>query len=158
MKKKKKKYCARERTMAGVSKGMTLLPYILSPDCRKHTDWLTAAFDAHVGKDISLSEDGARVLHCTVNIGGNDLYMSDRCGPSSRDIENEKVFGFMCHFNMTNEEDAKVVWKKALDSGAKVAVDLKLQYWGGLHGVVVDPFGYSWSIHVFPGNGNTAEP
>ena len=146
--------------MAGDAKVkcMTLVPYILSPDCKKHTGWLTAVFDAQVGKDMSLSEDGTNVMHCVVNIAGNKMYMSDRCVPTNRGTGNEKPFGFMCHFNMTNDDDARAVWKNALDNGAKVVQDLKLQFWGAMCGVFVDPFGYSWGIHVCPRNRTKAEP
>ena len=144
--------------MAGASKGMTLVPYIISSDCKKHTSWLTAAFDAEVGKDMSLSEDGSNVLHCVVNIAGNEIYMSDRCVPAYSGAGNEKPFGFICHFNMTNEDEARAVWKKALDNGAKVAEDLKLQFWGAVYGVLVDPLGYSWGIHVSPANVTKTEP
>ena len=131
---------------------MTFVPYILSSDCKNHLSWLTSVFDAQVGKDMVLSEDSKKVMHCVVDIGGNELYISDRYKPSYEGAENEKPFGFICHFNMTREEDAKAVWKKALDNGAKVAEDLQLQTWGAVYGILIDPFGYRWGIHVCVGN------
>eukprot|EP00731_Ephydatia_muelleri_P020444 Em0013g171a len=141
-----------DKSMSERLRSMTFVPYILSSDCKNHLSWLTSVFDAQVGKDMVLSEDSKKVMHCVVDIGGNELYISDRYKPSYEGAENEKPFGFICHFNMTREEDAKAVWKKALDNGAKVAEDLQLQNWGAVYGILIDPFGYSWGIHVCVGN------
>ena len=134
--------------MTATAKSMTFVPYILSSDCKTHLSWLTAVFDAQVGKEMVLCEDSEKVMHCVVDIGGNEFYMADR----KPGAENEKPFGFILHFNMTSEEDAKAVWKKALDNGAKIAEDLQLQTWNAVYGILIDPFGYSWGFHVCVGN------
>ena len=48
-----------------------------------------------------------------------------------------------CHLDM---EDPFVLWKKALENGSKVKIELKEQFWGGVYGSLVDTMGFEWSF------------
>jgi PhnB protein len=43
-------------------------------------------------------------------------------------------------------EDVDAVWKKAIDAGAEVTMELQDMFWGDRFGSVTDPFGHKWSM------------
>ena len=49
----------------------------------------------------------------------------------------------MCHLNV---EDPADIWKRAVEGGAKVVVELEKQFWGDLYGSFLDPYGYEWGV------------
>ncbi len=49
----------------------------------------------------------------------------------------------ICHLKM---DDPYPLWKKALENGSKVKVELKRQFWGGVYGSLVDKMGAEWSF------------
>jgi PhnB protein len=42
--------------------------------------------------------------------------------------------------------DVDAAWRRALEAGAKVEMELADQFWGARYGVLSDPFGYRWSL------------
>jgi PhnB protein len=43
-------------------------------------------------------------------------------------------------------DDADAWWRRALEAGATVAMEIGDQFWGDRYGQLKDPFGHSWSI------------
>jgi PhnB protein len=44
--------------------------------------------------------------------------------------------------------DCDAVFKKAVDSGAKIDRPMQDQFYGDRGGTLIDPFGHKWSIHT----------
>jgi uncharacterized glyoxalase superfamily protein PhnB len=42
--------------------------------------------------------------------------------------------------------DADAMFKQAIDAGATVRMPIADQFWGDRYGVLIDPFGHSWSV------------
>jgi PhnB protein len=42
--------------------------------------------------------------------------------------------------------DARALWARSLAAGATVRHELAEQFWGELHGQIVDPFGHRWNV------------
>ena len=42
--------------------------------------------------------------------------------------------------------DADAAWKRAVDAGCKVLMELEDAFWGDRYGKLRDPFGHEWSI------------
>ncbi|GMH38126.1 hypothetical protein BSKO_06010 [Bryopsis sp. KO-2023] len=148
-----------------------VVPYITSPKALDHIEWMKKVLGAEVqslmwadaeGKPVegdhgvdTAPKKGWKVMHAGLTVNGGCLYISDEIlaakeSQALRDqVEKEACRGFMCHLEL---EDVDGVWKKALDSKAKVKMELELQFWGARYGIFVDPFGYEWSVakHVDP--------
>ena len=60
----------------------------------------------------------------------------------------KKCAGAMFELDLTSMKVADDVWKKILDNGGKVAMELKVQSWGGYYGTAMDPFGYEWALYA----------
>ena len=58
-------------------------------------------------------------------------------------VAGSEARGFVCHMNT---KDPHPVWKRAMENGATVVVELKKQFWGDTYGSFRDPFGYEWSV------------
>lgn len=52
----------------------------------------------------------------------------------------------MLHFECSTVDEANAAFKKAVDAGAKVELDIADTFWGMRYGIVRDPFGQRWSI------------
>lgn len=55
-----------------------VIPYILSPDAKKHMEWLKTVFDARE-KSMYCPCDGStkKVLHASLDMNGGTVYFSD---------------------------------------------------------------------------------
>ena len=125
------------------------IPYLLSPDCQKHVEWLKKVYDVEQ-KDIYFTDDSkTTVMHCCVAINEGTIYLADyNCMPEQKKEEpaQKKCIGAMFQLEFNNQTAADEVWKKILDNGGKVTMELKAQFWGGYYGTAMDPFGYEWAI------------
>jgi PhnB protein len=63
-----------------------------------------------------------------------------------RDIRGPQSFGGSPVSLMVYVEDVDSVFKKALDSGAKVKKAVADQFYGDRSGTLTDPFGHQWTI------------
>jgi PhnB protein len=88
------------------------------------------------------SEDG-RLMHAHLKVNGASLMMHDDfpehggAGPASEPA------GVMLHLQV---DDADAWWRRAVDAGAEVTMELADQFWGDRYGQIRDPFGHRWSI------------
>lgn len=48
--------------------------------------------------------------------------------------------------NLLYVEDVDSFVARALEAGAKITMPLEETFWGDRYGVLVDPFGHSWSV------------
>ena len=128
-----------------------VIPYIMSPDCQKHVEWLKKVFNAEQ-KEIGhfTKESKTTVMHCNLKINEGTLYLCDYtgiCMPEKKEGPPQREYnGAMFQLEFANQKAADEVWKKLLDNGAKVTMELKAQFWGGYYGTAKDSFGYEWGI------------
>lgn len=141
-----------------------VLPYINSPDCKKHVAWIENVLGGEV-KEMRHAESG-EVMHCRMTVNGGTLMLSDRLDVSQSDTPiplptnstveksgdddnaskpekscDEK--GVTLHLNIS---DPDKTWKKAMENGGTEVIPLKKQFWGDYYGQFQDPFGYCWSL------------
>jgi PhnB protein len=45
-------------------------------------------------------------------------------------------------------KNADELWKRAVEAGAKVDMQLDDMFWGERYGQITDPFGHSWSLSM----------
>lgn len=105
-------------------------------------DFYSRAFGAV--ETLRMPDPAGGVAHAEFDIGNSHLYISD---------ESEEWFarampgGQMasCLFSIT-VEDCDLAHQKAIDAGASSLKPPQDQFWGMRTCVVLDPFGYRWSL------------
>ncbi len=125
--------------------GKGVIPYLCSPDCEKHIDWIKNVMGGEV-KEIYRTPDGSKIMHCAVAVNGGFVYLADRtCTPDAKANSDYtgNPQGFLSHLEVA---DPNVIWKKAMGNGATEVITLEIQPWGGMFGTFKDPFGFHWGI------------
>ena len=119
-----------------------VIPYLFSPSCEKHVDWIKNIFGGEVG-DMYRTDD-KKIMHCSVKVNNGFLYMCDssctqelKCPPAG------EPGGYLCHMNVADPDE---IWKKAMASGATQIAELKTQFWGDYYGSFKDPYGFEWAV------------
>eukprot|EP01090_Pellita_catalonica_P001002 TRINITY_DN1072_c0_g1_i1.p1 TRINITY_DN1072_c0_g1~~TRINITY_DN1072_c0_g1_i1.p1 ORF type:complete len:175 (+),score=41.52 TRINITY_DN1072_c0_g1_i1:52-576(+) len=123
---------------------------IISKDATKHIDWLVKVFDAKVTMKFPYKEDPAKIIHAALDFNGGELYIGDNILAKGAVVEppsNPSGYALF-HLNVDNSD---AVWKKALDAGATVHLEISDTFWGAHYGVFKDPFGCFWAVsHQLP--------
>jgi PhnB protein len=124
----------------GPSSGITPHLSIGGRRAAEAIDFYKAAFGAE--ELMRHPSDDGRILHCHLNINGGSVMLNDDF-PEHHGREAGPPEGVTLHLQVP---DADAAWKRAVDAGAKVTMELADQFWGDRYGQVQDPFGHRWSI------------
>jgi PhnB protein len=93
------------------------------------------------------ADDGKRLMHAELQIGGSKLYLCDDfpeyCGGKSRTPETLGGSPVTLH-QAVRDCDAAI--KRAADAGATITMPAEDMFWGDRYGQVKDPFGHTWSF------------
>jgi PhnB protein len=111
----------------------TVMPYLMLKDAAQFIDFAKQVFNAEITHH-SL-RDEKLLGHCEMQIGGSTIMFSD----SNKDWEAQTANLFIY------VKDADETFKKAIDNGATVIMELADQDYGRSGGVT-DPFGNIWWI------------
>lgn len=144
LKKVVKKTAAKKKKVAAIPKGYnTITPYlIISGQAAKAIDFYKKAFGAK--EKMRFEQPNHQVMHAELKIGDSIVMLADEChekgmqGPSA------------CHGSpvslliYTKKVDEFV--KTALKHGAELTRPVEDMFYGDRVGVVLDPFGYQWTI------------
>lgn len=125
-----------------------VIPYLLSPDCKKHLQWIESALAGKTRQVMYKDASEAKVLHCSAGVNGGVIYLAD-----GEKEEVEDVQDLVLHLCVSDPQDT---WKRVHAHGATTQMDLKLQSWGSLYGQFRDPFGFTWSVSEGSADGVTA--
>lgn len=125
-----------------------VIPYLLSPDCKKHLEWIENALGGKRRKLIYKDKSETKVMHSSACVNEGLLYLADGEKEDVVDVQN-----LVLHLDV---EDPQGTWKRAHTHGATTQMDLKVQSWGSLYGQFRDPFGFVWSLCKGAANGVTA--
>ena len=121
-----------------------LTPHLSIRDGRaaEAIDFYKAAFGAEEVMRVP-ADDGKRLMHAHLRINGASLMLADDFPEYHGGQAGGAPQGVLLHLQVT---DADAAWKRAVDAGAKVTMELGDQFWGDRYGQVEDPFGHRWSI------------
>ncbi len=100
------------------------------------------AFGASEAQPPHLAEDGERIMHAHLRINGGSLMLNDDF-PEYTGHETAPPAATTLHLQV---DDADGWWKRAVDAGGIVRMELADQFWGDRYGRLDDPFGFTWSI------------
>ena len=120
----------------------SLTPHLTVKGAKQAIEYYQKAFGAVV-KGVSEDPTGL-VLHSQLMIGDSLLFLNDEFpamgakGPLTLGGTPVTIHLFV--------PDADKTFNQAISLGGKVAMPIADQFWGDRYGIVVDPFGHSWSI------------
>ncbi len=121
-----------------------VVPYLTVRGASEASEWYQRAFAAEE-MHRHPHEDGKRLIHCHLRINGADVMMSDEFpeyGEGGASL-GDGPRGVTLHLAV---DDADAWWKRAVDAGATVKMELADQFWGDRYGQLRDPYGHNWSI------------
>ena len=91
----------------------------------------------------SLAEDGKRIMHSQLQINNAVIFLSDHFAEHQGGAPAPKPAAVMLNLSV---DDADTWWDRAVAAGATPVMPLADQFWGDRWGMLMDPFGHSWSI------------
>ena len=104
------------------------------------------------------AQDGKRLMHAELHLNGMRFFLNDDFPEHRGTHMSDSVFppdhlkgtSVTMHLEVENC-DAAV--KRAADAGATVTMPPWDAFWGARYGLIIDPFGHSWSFaHALPVN------
>ena len=120
----------------------TLTAYLAVDDAAAAIDYYARAFGA---KELGrMPGPGGKIGHAELQIGDSRVMLADAFPQSS--TRPPKELGGTSASLFLYVEDVDTVFKRAVDAGASVTMEVADQFWGDRFGTLTDPFGHVWSI------------
>lgn len=114
----------------------SIMPYLMLKGAMKFIEFTRTVFDAELRTDMhKLREDQTTVMHSEIVIGGSTIMFTD--ATEEWPVQTANLFIYV--------DNVDERFKKAVDSGAMVVMELSDQSYGRTCGVQ-DPFGNVWWI------------
>ena len=117
-------------------------PYLTVKGGKAAIDFYTRAFGASE-EYRAYGQDNERIMHSRLRINGFAIMLSDYFEEFHGGAAMPAPTGIMIHLEV---DDADRWFKRAVDAGATVRMEVADQFWGDRYGQVVDPFGQMWSV------------
>ena len=122
----------------------TVTPYLAINGAAEAIEWYKKAFNA---KELEREQgpDG-KLIHGRIQIGDSIIMLSDIFpGAIHKDPRELGAASVTLHVYSKNVD---ALWKKAVEAGAKVNMQLDDMFWGERYGQLTDPFGHAWSLSM----------
>ena len=120
----------------------TLTPYIVVRDAARAIAFYRDAFDAE--EIYRLTEPGGKVGHAELRIGNSMLMLADEY-PDFGALSPQSIGGSPVKLHLS-VADVDVSFARAIAAGATVLRAVKDEFHGNRMGMLVDPYGHTWSI------------
>jgi len=100
-----------------------------------------------VPKELSREQDpGGKLIHGRIQIGDSIVMLSDIFpGAIRKDPRELGASSVTLHIY---SKDVDALWRKAVEAGARVDMQLDNMFWGERYGQLTDPFGHAWSLSM----------
>ncbi|HKZ08981.1 MAG TPA: VOC family protein [Methylomirabilota bacterium] len=123
-----------------------LIPHLVCDPCEAAIEFYKKAFGAQE-LNRAPAPDGRRIMHAALRIGSGVVFLVDDfpefCGGKASSPKALNGTPVTIHRYV---EDCDAAVKRAADAGATVQMPPADMFWGDRYGVVIDPFGHSWSF------------
>ena len=120
----------------------TVTPYLSVDGAAGAIDYYKRAFGAK--ERVRMSAPGGKIGHAELEIGDSLVMLSDPFPQAT--TRTPKELGGTSGSVFMYVEDVDAVFKKAVDEGATITMEVADQFWGDRFGAVTDPFGHVWTI------------
>ncbi len=135
---------------------MNFIPYLVfTGNCRQAMDFYADALKGKIiytmeYKDMPPSDDLPptpddymdKILHGTMDIGGERLYFSDTFPSAPITTGNNLEININC----SSEAELREIFAK-LSIDGKVTMPVAEQFWGSIFASVTDKYGFGWSLN-----------
>lgn len=123
-----------------------IIPHLVCERCPEAIEFYKKAFGA-VEMGRVPAPDGQRLLHAAIKIGDSAVFLAsdfpEFCGGKS---QSPKALGGTPVTIHRYVADCDAAMQQAIEAGATVVMPASDMFWGDRYGVLVDPFGHSWSL------------
>jgi uncharacterized glyoxalase superfamily protein PhnB len=126
-----------------VEDGMhTVTAHLVIDGAADALDWYTKALGAE--EIMRMPGPDGKLWHAMMRIGNSMVMLADEF-PDYGSLGPAKLKGspVTLHLAVDNVDEH---FRRAVDAGAKVRMELADMFWGDRYGQVVDPFGHHWSM------------
>jgi PhnB protein len=121
---------------------MKITPHIVVPEAASASEWYQRAFGAVERARVPLP--GGKVMTLELILGDSHLHVASEFPAAG--IVSPLAIGGTATVLQLEVSDARSLWARSLAAGATVRHELAEQFWGELHGQIVDPFGHRWNV------------
>jgi len=145
--KRRKSRPARSKKFEPVPKEFrTVTPYLAIKGVAQAIEWYKKVFGAKEFESERQATSEGQLIHARIKIGDSIIMMSDIfTGNGVKDPLEPGRSPVTLH---VYSKDVDVMWKRAIEAGAKVDMPLDNMFWGERYGQLTDPFGHSWSLSM----------
>jgi PhnB protein len=120
----------------------TVQPYLYFKNSAEAIACYTKAFGAT--ERMRMPDKNGRIMHAEINIGDSCIMLADE--NAAVGAYSPEHYGGAPMSLMIYVEDCDVIYKRALDAGAKSLREPADQFYGDRMAGVADPFGFHWWI------------
>lgn len=120
----------------------TITPSLMFRNAAKAIQFYAKAFGAE--ELYRMTTPDGRIMHAELRIGDSRVMLSDEF-PMGGCVSPETAGQATGNLHLY-VEDVDRVWSRAVEAGAKPTMELMDAFWGDRYGMLVDPFGYVWSL------------
>lgn len=121
----------------------SVTPMFMYKDCRKAIDFYKNAFGARE-RYVMPGPDGKGVMHAELMVGDSIIMMGDE-SPQQSSKSAESMGGSPISLYLY-VENVDAAFRRAVEAGATVDMEVQEMFWGDRVGSLRDPFGYNWMI------------
>jgi uncharacterized glyoxalase superfamily protein PhnB len=139
--KKAKRAASKPKGVQRVPEHMhTITPHLVVKGANDAIEFYKKAFGAVEHYRMPMP-DGA-IMHAEIQIGGSVFFLNDEM----RGTKSPQTLGGSAVTVHLQVEDVDALWNQAVAAGCQVTMPLMNMFWGDRYGMLVDPFGHSWSM------------
>lgn len=125
----------------------TVTPFLILDDCAKAIDFYKQAFGAKLRHTLPMP--GGKIGHAEIKIGDSFVMMADEMPPMPGQpvrYKAPKSVGAATASLLIYTRNVDALTDRAVKAGCTLSQPVQDMFWGDRYGVVIDPFGHSWSI------------
>lgn len=121
----------------------SVTPMFMFRDCRKAIEFYKNAFGAQERYAMP-GPDGNGIMHAELQVGDSIIMMGDEF-PQQNSKSAESMGGSPVSFYLY-VENVDAAFRRAVEAGAAVEMEVQEMFWGDRAGSLRDPFGYGWML------------
>ena len=122
------------------------IPHLVCDPCAEAIEFYKKAFGAEEVRRAP-APDGRRIMHAEIKIGGRPVFLVDDFPEFCEGkASSPKALGGTPVTIHRFVDDCDAAIERAVKAGATVQMPPADMFWGDRYGVVIDPFGHSWSL------------